>query len=81
MFALLSEFNVPDGLSSFSADAADVPDPFGGGLGSLRLSQACLRAALGVMRVVGSHSRHLLQIASDNIKDSPPTRKKKVHFT
>ena len=29
-----------------------------GGRGSLRLSQACLRAALGVILAAGSHSRH-----------------------
>ena len=45
--------------------------PVGGGRGSLRLSQPCLRAALGVIRVPGSHSRHRL-IKSRNMGSSQP---------
>jgi len=40
--------SVPPGLSVVSC----------GGRGSRLLSQACLRAAVGVIRVAGSHSRH-----------------------
>lgn len=50
-FRELDEFgvcSVPEGLSATSC----------GGLGNLRLSQACLRAALGVILAAGSHSRH-----------------------
>lgn len=43
VLALRSEFNVPDGLSSLSADVPDpplLPDPPGGGLGRRRRNQA-----------------------------------------
>lgn len=50
-FLLLDELGVlrvPEGDSELSC----------GGLGSLLLNQACLSAALGVILVLGSHSRH-----------------------
>ncbi len=63
---LLMEDNVPEGLSvNFS------PVPVGGGRGNLRLSQACRRAALGVILVTGSHSRQRL-IKSRNNGSSQP---------
>ena len=58
--ALRSEFSVPDGLSSLSAEAPEpplLPLPPGGGLGSLRRSHAWRSAALGDILVAGSHSR------------------------
>jgi len=54
---------VPDGLSEFSC----------GGRGSLLLSHACLRAALGVILVAGSHSRHR-RMKSVNRGSSHPLR-------
>lgn len=59
------EFRVPLGLS--------VLPPTGGGRGSLRLSQACRRAELGFIRVVGSHSKHRL-MKSRNKGSSHPLR-------
>ena len=61
VLALRSEFSVPDGLSSLSADAPEpllLPVPPGGGLGRRRRSQAWRSAALGDILVAGSHSRH-----------------------
>merc|ERR1712012_97839 len=55
--------NVPDGLSELSR----------GGRGSLLLSHACLRAALGVILVAGSHSRHR-RMKSVNRGSSQPLR-------
>lgn len=59
----LVEFNVPLGLSVL----------VGGGRGSLRLNQACLKADEGFIRVAGSHSRHL-RMKSRNKGSSQPFR-------
>ena len=68
LVVLRIEVSVPDGLSV--TPPADF-SPDGGGRGSLRLSQPCLSAAFGVIRVTGSHSRHL-RIKSRNIGSSQP---------
>jgi len=63
-FLLLEELGVrkvPEGDSELSC----------GGLGSLLRSHACLRAALGVILVAGSHSRHL-RMKSRNSGSSQP---------
>ena len=67
LVVLRIEVSVPDGLSVTPADFS----PDGGGRGSLLLSQPCLSAAFGVIRVTGSHSRHL-RIKSRNIGSSQP---------
>jgi hypothetical protein len=68
LVVLLMEFNVPEGLSN----TPEVEfSPVGGGRGSLRLNQPCLRAALGVILVTGSHSRHL-RMKSRNMGSSQP---------
>ena len=66
LVVLRIDVNVPDGLS-----VTEDLSPVGGGRGSLRLSQPCLRAALGVIRVVGSHSRQR-RMKSRNIGSSQP---------
>ena len=69
LVVLRIEVSVPDGLSVTPADFS----PEGGGRGSLLRSQPCLRAALGVIRVTGSHSRHRL-MKSRNMGSSQPLR-------
>ena len=53
---LLGVLRVLEGLSMGPLLLSTVP---AGGRGSLRLSHACLKAELGVILVLGSHSRHL----------------------
>ena len=66
LVVLRIELRVPEGLS-----VTEDFSPVGGGRGNLRLSQPCLRAALGVIRVTGSHSRHL-RMKSRNMGSSQP---------
>ena len=66
LVVLRIELRVPEGLS-----VTDDFSPVGGGRGSLRLSHPCRSAALGVIRVTGSHSRHL-RMKSRNIGSSQP---------
>ena len=66
LVVLRIELKVPEGLS-----VTDDFSPVGGGRGSLRLSQPCRKAALGVIRVTGSHSRHL-RMKSRNMGSSQP---------
>ena len=68
LVVLRMELRVPEGES---VSPAEDFSPVGGGLGSLRRSQPCLRAALGVIRVTGSHSKHL-RMKSRNMGSSQP---------
>ena len=72
LVVLRMEVSVPDGLSVTPPPAEDF-SPVGGGRGRRRRSQPCLRAALGVIRVTGSHSRHL-RMKSRNMGSSQPFR-------
>ena len=67
LVVLRMEVKVPLGESVMLLDFS----PVGGGLGSLRRNQPCLRAALGVILVPGSHSKHL-RIKSRNMGSSQP---------
>ena len=66
LVVLRIELRVPEGLS-----VTEDFSPVGGGRGSRRLSHPCRNAALGVIRVTGSHSRHL-RMKSRNMGSSQP---------